>query len=168
MARASLREYQRELAERLRSAEAGRAASKLGIQVGDAGWLVDLGDADEVIPVTPITPVPLAKAWFRGVTNIRGNLFGVVDFGAFLGGAASAIGDTSRLVLIGERFRTGAALLVDRSLGLRNPAQLSPIERPTDAAPWVKARYTDPEGRSWTELDLAQLTQNPDFLAVAA
>ena len=167
MARVSLREYQRELAERLRSAETGRAASKLGIQVGEAGWLVDLGDADEVIPVTPITPVPLAKPWFRGVTNIRGNLFGVVDFGAFLGGAAVAIGDASRLVLIGERFRTGAALLVDRSLGLRNPAQLSAAERSADDAPWVKARYSDTEGRAWIELDLAQLTQNPDFLAVA-
>jgi branched-chain amino acid transport system substrate-binding protein len=108
MARASLREYQRELAERLRSAEAGRSASKLGLQAGGGNWLVDLGDAGEVIPVKPITPVPLTQPWFRGVTNIRGNLFSVVDFGAYLGGAPVAIGDQSRLVILGERFRTSA------------------------------------------------------------
>src|SRR6185436_3152449 len=98
MARQSLREYQRELSERLRSAEAGSTASKLGLLVDGNNWLVDLGDAGEVIPLTPITGVPLTQPWFRGVTNIRGNLFSVVDFGAFLGGAAVPLAAQSRLV----------------------------------------------------------------------
>ena len=53
----SLREYQRELAERMRGAERGRAASKLGVQVGDETWLVDLADIAEVVPVPVIAPV---------------------------------------------------------------------------------------------------------------
>src|SRR5882672_7962609 len=69
----SLRDYQRDLAERLRAAEGSRSASMLALQVGEQGWLVDLVDAGEVIPVPPITPVPLAKPWFKGMTNIRGN-----------------------------------------------------------------------------------------------
>jgi hypothetical protein len=36
--RVSLRDYQRELAARLQSAASGRAASKLGLQVGARGW----------------------------------------------------------------------------------------------------------------------------------
>ena len=122
----SLRDYQRDLAERLRAAEGTRMASMLALQVGDQGWLVDLVDAGEVIPVPPITPVPLTRPWFKGATNIRGNLYSVVDFPAFLGGTAVAVGEQSRLLLIGERFRMGSALLVDRSLWLRNPAQLTP------------------------------------------
>ena len=167
MARQSLREYQRELSERLRSAEAGSTASKLGLLVDGNNWLVDLGDAGEVIPLTPITGVPLTQPWFRGVTNIRGNLFSVVDFGAFIGGAAVAIADQSRLVLLGERFKTSSALLVERSLGLRSPSQLQAREPQGEPLPWSKGEFADQEGRTWRELDVAQLVQHPDFLAVA-
>jgi twitching motility protein PilI len=164
-ARTSLRDYQRELAERLRSAGAGHSASKLGLQVGGEGWLVDLAEAGEVVPVPAITPVPLTRPWFRGIANIRGNLYSVVDFAAFVGRKPVVPDEQSRLLLIGERFRLGAALLVDRSLGLRNPAQLRQQEG--EPAPWARARYADAEGRQWNELDLPQLAQHPDFLAVA-
>src|SRR5882672_9531902 len=164
----SLRDYQRDLAERLRAAEGSRSASMLALQVGEEGWLVDLVDASEVIPVPPITTVPLTRAWFRGAANIRGNLFSVVDFPAFLGGAAATLTEQSRLLLLGERFRTGAALLVDRSLGLRNPAQLKPLPRSGGArAPWLKGEFQDPDGRAWKELDLSQLVQQQGFLNVA-
>jgi twitching motility protein PilI len=164
-AKLSLRDYQRELAERLRSAGVGRTASKLGLQVGGEAWLVDLVDAGEVLPVPAITPVPLTRPWFRGVANIRGNLYSVVDFPAFLGGNPVAPGDQSRLLLLGERFRLGAALLVDRSLGLRNPAQLRAAEG--EPEPWARARYADAEGRQWKELDVPQLAQHADFLTVS-
>ncbi|HEY8069575.1 MAG TPA: chemotaxis protein CheW [Burkholderiales bacterium] len=170
-ARTSLRDYQRELAGRLQSAASGHAASKLGVQVGAESWLVDLADAGEVLPVPPITAVPLTRPWFRGVTNIRGKLYSVVDFPAFLGGAAVVAGEQTRLLLLGERFRMGSALLVDRSLGLRGAEQLQ-AKRENSAsgggAPWLKAEYSDKEGRQWKELDLAKLVQDPAFLEVAA
>lgn len=168
VARISLRDYQSAFAERLRSAEAGGPTSKLGVQAGSDCWLVDLAVAGEVIPVPSMTPVPLARAWIRGVTNIRGNLYSVVDFPAFLGGAPAPITDQSRLLLIGERFRTGSALLIDRLLGLRNPAQLR--QRPSSGAHqrWVKAEYTDQDGRGWKELDMPLLVRHPDFLDVAS
>jgi twitching motility protein PilI len=162
--RTSLREYQRQLAERLKSAGAGRLSSKLGLQAAGKGWLVDLREASEMIPVPPITPVPLTKPWFKGVANIRGNLFTVIDFPAFVGGAAAALNEQARLLLIGERFRTQAALLVERSLGLRNPEHLRALAG--DPGPWARARYEDPEGRQWMELDLPELAQHPEFLSV--
>jgi twitching motility protein PilI len=160
----SLRDYQRDLAERLRNAGAGRAASMLGVQVDDEAWLVDLREAGEVVPVPAITPVPLTRPWFKGVANIRGNLYSVVDFAAFLQRKSVVPGDQSRLLLLSERFRLGAALLVDRSLGLRNPAQLTRKEG--EQAAWTRAQYADAEGRQWKELDLAQLAQHADFLGV--
>jgi twitching motility protein PilI len=162
----SLRDYQRDLAERLRAAEGSRSASMLALQAGEQGWLVDLQDAGEVLPVPPITSVPLTRVWFKGVTNIRGNLYSVVDFPAFLGGAPVALGEQSRLLLIGERFRMGSALLVDRSLGLRNPEQLTPRAKSSES-PWVKAEYVDQDGRIWQELSVPQLVQQQDFLGVA-
>ena len=163
-AKTSLRDYQRELAERLKSAGAGRSASKLGLQVGGEAWLVNLAEAGEVVPVPAITPVPLTRPWFRGIANIRGNLYSVVDFPAFLGRKPVAPDEQSRLLLVSERFRLGAALLVERSLGLRNPVQLRHQEG--EPAPWARARYADTEGRQWNELDLPRLVQHPDFLAV--
>jgi twitching motility protein PilI len=166
--RTSLREYQRELAERLRNAGSSGTASKLGVRIGEENWLVDLADAGEVIPVPSITAVPLTHHWFKGVTNIRGNLYSVVDFPAFLGGAAAKLDDQARLLLVGQRFRMGSALLVDGSLGLRSPQQLRARNGSDGNPPWVKAEYLDLDGRPWKELDLALLMQDPVFLGVAA
>lgn len=164
--RISLRDYQRELAERLRQADSARSASKLGVQVGAQSWLIDLAEAGEVIPVPPVTAVPLTRAWFRGVANVRGNLYSVVDFAAFLGAGAAAAGEQARLVLLGERFRSAAALLVDRSLGLRNPAQLRAREPVSGRPAWLRADYDDEAGREWRELDVAELVRDAEFLAV--
>jgi len=163
----SLRDYQRDLVERLRSTAGGRIASKLGMQSGSESWLVDLADAGEVVPVPEISPVPLTRPWFKGVASIRGNLYSVVDFPAFLGGAAVTVGDQARLLLIGARFRMGSALLIDRSLGLRNIERLR-LRAGASRSPWLRAEYDDVDGRVWKELDMAQLVRHPDFLVVAS
>lgn len=165
--RVSLREYQLALSERLQSAEAGAGLpSKLGLQVGGEGWLVELEDAAEVIPVPVISPVPLAHAWFKGVASVRGNLYSVTDFSAFIGGKAVRPSADARLLVLSERFRTGAALLVERSLGLRALGELTPQSVATPA-PWIRGQYSDPEGRIWKELDVAALVQQEDFLEVS-
>ena len=166
--RISLRDYQRDLAARLQSADAGRTVSKLGLEIGGERWLVDLTDAGEVIPLPGITPVPLTRPWFRGVASIRGKLFGVVDIGAFLGGAGAAPGEQARLLLLSERFRMGSALLVDRSLGLRNPEQLRERAVNSRRVPWITAEYEDAQGAHWRELDVPRLVQDPEFLSVGA
>ena len=166
--RTSLRDYQRDLAARLQNAAGTPVASRLGVQVCAERWLIDLRDAGEVIPVPPVTPVPLTRPWFRGVANIRGNLVSVVDFAAFLGVGTASAGEHARLLLLNERFRMGCALLVDRSLGLRSDAQLSERARAAAHPPWLRAEYDDALGESWRELDLAQLAQDPAFLSVAA
>jgi twitching motility protein PilI len=163
--RISLRDYQMELAARLRAPESGRMASKLAVQAASEGWLVELTEASEIIPVPPIAPVAQTKSWFKGVANVRGNLYSVVDFPAFLGNAPVSLNEQSRLLLLGERFRTASALLVDRSLGLRNAAQLKASDSGGQAA-WVRAQYEDEEGKKWLELDLGQLVQQEEFLNV--
>jgi twitching motility protein PilI len=165
--RISLREYQLALSERLQSAEAGaRLPSRLGVQVGGEEWLVSLGDAAEVIPVPAVSRVPLAKSWFAGVANVRGNLYSVSDLGAFLGGGAIKLTSESRLLILHERFRSGAALLVQRSLGLRALEQMTP-QSAAAPSPWLRAQYSDAEGRVWKELDVPALVQHPDFLEVS-
>jgi twitching motility protein PilI len=102
------------------------------------------------------------------VASIRGTLFSVVDISALLGGAPALPGEQARLLLLSERFRMGSALLVDRSLGLRNPEQLQERAAAPQRAPWLKAQYDDAQGAHWRELDVAQLVQDPEFLSVGA
>jgi len=161
----TLRDYQRNLSARLVNLETGQAASRLGLQVGSDRWLVDLADAGEIIPVPPITAVPLTRAWFAGVANIRGNLYSIIDFSAFLGGAPVSATDQTRLLLMSEKYRMNSGLLVDRVLGLYREDQLEPVESPL-RSPWAAAQFTDGEANVWKQLNVSELAAHPDFLQV--
>ena len=176
MARAAkldLRTFQRELATRLASKTAAQVEqSRLGLACAGAQWLIRLSDAGEVVAVPPIAPVPLTKSWYLGIANIRGNLYGVIDFAGFLAkppGAAATISGTSpvRLVLFGPRVgELRAGLVVQRVLGLRNLAELTPCDPEENAPRWYGPRWTDPALGVWQEIDLALLAQDPAFLQV--
>lgn len=167
--RVGLREFQLSVAERLRTA-ATRAttASRLGFQVGRDNWFVALHQVSEVIPVPPTVPVPLTRPWFRGVANVRGNLYGIVDLAQFGGADATAPGMERRVILVSDRLVGGAGLLVSRMLGLRSPEQFNPAAKPGGAPPWVAAAYTDASGTQWLELDLPALAREQRFLEVGA
>jgi twitching motility protein PilI len=163
----SLREYQLALSERLQSVGTGSAlASKLGLQVGRENWLIDLADAAEVIPIPALFPVPLARGWFAGVASVRGNLYSVTDLSGFLGGGPLKLSPEARLVVLSERFRCGAALLVARSLGLRAAETLKAHES-AGRLRWVRAHYSDMEDRPWKELDVQALVNDEAFLEVS-
>src|SRR5216117_1720626 len=120
-AKLNLRAFQQELATRLAAKTAAQVEqSRLGIACADERWLIRLADAGEVIAVPTVATVPLTKPWFLGVANIRGNLYSVVDFGAFLGHPVEAAppGTTQvRLVLFGPRVgELRAGLVVQRVL----------------------------------------------------
>jgi len=167
--RTGLREFQIAVAERLRTASTRTAlASKLGFQVGADNWFVSLQQVSEVIPVPQSVPVPLTHSWFRGVANIRGNLYSMIDFSAFQGGDPISSGMERRVILINDRLLGGSGLLVSRMLGLRNPEQFNVAVKPADAPPWVGGAFTDAGGTRWLELDLPALVREQRFLEVGA
>jgi twitching motility protein PilI len=167
--RTGLREFQISVAERLRNAATRTTlASKLGFQVGADNWFVALHQVSEVIPIPPMVQVPLTHSWFRGVANVRGNLYSMVDFSAFQGGDPTPAGMERRVILVSERLVGGAGLVVSRMLGLRNPEQFNPATKPAGAPPWVGAAYNDAGGSRWLELDLPALVREQRFLEVGA
>lgn len=164
----SLRDYQRGLSAQLAGLQAPRPASKLGVVAGDSRWLVDLVDTGEVIPVPVIASVPLTRSWFAGVANVRGNLYSVIDFSAFLGGPPATRTESSRLLLISDKYRIGCALLIDAVVGLRNPQLFVLTNDVPERAPWIAACYTDRDKQIWAELAVERLVQHPDFLDIGA
>jgi twitching motility protein PilI len=171
MARAAkldLRTFQQELASRLATKTAAQVeSSRLGLSSGGERWLIRLADAGEVVTLPSVVSVPLTRPWYLGVSNIRGNLYSVVDFSAFLGRESGTGGGQSRLVLFGPRAgELNAGIVVQRVLGLRNIAELAPAAAPHDAPAWYAQRWMDGDGNAWQEIDLAKLAKDPTFLQV--
>ena len=153
------------------------AASLLGFESGGEYWLIDLADAGEVLPVPVLSPVPLTKAWFCGIANIRGTLYGVSDLAAFHGFEPTPVKAQSRLLLAGARAgshqgsNTGSnmALLMAATQGLKVLAKLEAMPATHDPTQsWRGAAYRDGEGRTWTRLLLPALFGAPRFLDIAA
>lgn len=159
--RFSLREFQQNVLARIQTgAGAESRASTLGVQLGGQNWLVQMSDIAEVLPLPALTVVPLTKAWFVGVANIRGNLYSITDLPAFFGLGETQRSHSSRVLLLAEKYAFNAGLLVPRVLGLR------------DSSAWKRSGVgadlllTDERGQAWRQLDMAELVQRPEFLQV--
>jgi twitching motility protein PilI len=170
-AKLDLRAFQQELATRLAAKTAAQVEqSRLGVGCSGEQWLIRLADAGEVIAIPQLATVPRTKPWYLGVANIRGNLYGVIDFAGFLGRPVDVTGPgagQSRLVLFGPRVgELRAGIIVQRVLGLRNLAELVQGDSHAGAPAWYGSRWADRDGQNWQEIDLARLAQDPGFLQV--
>lgn len=163
--RISLREFQQDLTKRLADMSgANRRSALLAITAGNENWLVDLSDAGEIIAAPALTEVPLTRIWFRGLANVRGNLFSVVDLAAFCGEPLPPLTNDSRMMLIGAKHGLHTALLVSRALGLRNPDDFEVDESFTDSRPWIGSALRDHQNRLWKRLVIRPLLADPRFL----
>lgn len=165
----SLREFQQYLAGRLTGAAHGQgAASLLGVRSGSEDWLLDLSDSGEIIQPSKLTQVPLTRPWFAGIANIRGNLHAVTDFSVFRGSDPTPQNTAARLLLIGARHGSNAALLVSRMLGLKNINDFAPEEPDPTAPPWAARRFRDSSGNIWRKLQVRELLADENFMNVGA
>ena len=115
------------------------------------------------MPPPPLSIVPLTRSWFRGLANVRGALYGVVDLAQFHGEAAITPSGRARLLLIGARLGIHCALLVSHSLGLRSADDFE-VDVGEEDRPWVAQRLRDAQGQLWLQVDVTKLLASPQFL----
>ncbi|WP_291009630.1 chemotaxis protein CheW [Hydrogenophaga sp.] len=175
--RQSLKELQERLARRLTAARSEVAtASWLAVEAGGQRYLMPLVQSGEIFPWSTVQEVPYTKPWYVGVASLRGGLQGVIDLGALLHRSGSAlapvserVSSDSRMVSLHTALGINAVLLIDRLLGLRNPAMFTAVDdRLQDAPPCFGHRLVDAQGQTWQELDLQALSTEPEFMAIAA
>lgn len=156
--RSRLRDYQSELLERMQAARSGSGAParQLGVAVGAERYLLELADAGEIVPLAPLTRVPLTQPWYLGLANVRGNLVGVIDLARYHGSGDTVPGPDARLVTFASRLGINCALLVSRVYGLRHAAGMT----------GAGERLRDQDGNEWTPLALAALAQEERFLHI--
>lgn len=173
--RQALRELQSRLADRLQAAKTqGVSASWLAVEAGGDKYLFPLNQSGEIFPWVSAQNVPYTQAWFAGVANLRGGLYGVVDLASFVTGKAppprSEMARTeSRLVALNSALEINCALQIDKLSGLRNPDAFSDFtEKPPEAPEFFGHSYVDANGVSWQEINLQALAQQAHFLTISA
>lgn len=165
--RISLREFQEKLTRRLAEAHAGEHRGLLGVQAGNEHWLLSLPESGEIVAPPTLAPVPLTHEWYRGLVNVRGILYSVVDLSRFHDGPTiPSPTPAARLLLVGTRQGIHSAILVSRVLGLRDEEDFEPDVEANDSRPWVLARFRDAHDNLWLRLDVPQLLSNSIFLDV--
>ncbi len=137
----------------------GGQLSLLGIQIAGQNYLVEMVDISEVLSMPPLAPVPLTRPWFRGVANVRGNLYCVADLAAFMHQGVASGAVANRLLLVAERYAFNAALLVEKVFGLRDMSKWQRDEKQKDL-------YFDEQDVAWRKLDVIGLLGQPEFLQI--
>ena len=164
----NLREFQENLAKRLAEAQVSDQRTLLAVETQKTGWLIDLTDTGEVLPVPTLTRVPLTRRWLRGIANVRGVLHGVIDFAAFHGDPLTPLTGRSRLILLPNQRGAGTALLFAQTSGLRRMEEFDADHGSRPTHPWVSEALRDMWDRQWLKLDVNALAAAPEFLDVVA
>lgn len=173
--REAIRDLQARLAKRLQTARAeGMSVAWLAVRAGGGNYLFPLGQSGEIFPLSGLQSVPYARAWFSGVLNIRGGLYGVVDLAGFMaedGGSPRGEPPATEpsVVTLNVALEVNCALQVDALLGLRGAdAFASSSAPPQGAPPYFGTRFVDAAGESWQEINMRTLSQTPQFLSISA
>ncbi len=176
----NLRELQTRLAEKLRAVRSGDVASAaawLAVEAGDEKFLFPLNQSGEIFPWTATLQVAHTQTWYSGVANLRGTLFGVVDFASFMMGQrvtrvnehADQNRSQMRYVTLNADLNVNCALSVDRLDGLRSTESFKESKDPVDGSPdFFGHVYIDESGNQWQEINLQVLAQQDSFLNINA
>jgi twitching motility protein PilI len=171
--RQALRELQTRLADRLQQARTeGVAAGWLAVESAGRALLLPLAQSGEIFPLGVVQAVPYTRPWFLGVANLRGGLFGVIDFASFSTGNAPTrreVGrEQARLIALNPALEINCAILIDRLSGLRKAQDfVARDDAPTDSPAYFAGFYTDRNGKQWQEINLQSMASQAEFLTIA-
>ncbi len=95
-------------------------ASFVGFLHGGGRYAFSIDGITEITRSVRTTPVPFTPEWVVGVTNLRGDILAVADFGLLLGNGAVASRDAAYMIVLqGKRTSFSLGLLVDAVTGMR-------------------------------------------------
>lgn len=138
-------------------------------RLGGTPLVAAMGEVVEILTPQPLSRVPGAKAWVRGLANIRGKLLPVLDLDGYLHGRPGLNTRRSR-ILVMDQGGVFAGLMVDEVIGLR---RFLPEDR-TDSLPTADPALTAflefgfrAGGENWGVFSMRQLAETPEFLQAA-
>ena len=172
-------ELLKELEKRSRAVAAGTTAESsverewvgVAFRMGGETFLVAREETREVLGYPAVvTRIPGAKAWVKGLANVRGQLLPMLDLRQFLGSGATASGRNTRVIVVNHRD-VPAGLMVDEVLGFRRFAE---TEFNAEAPPTVircdnyLAGAFRRGGEVWPVMSLKSLLESQSFMQAAS
>jgi twitching motility protein PilI len=143
----------------------------LGYRIAGQQMVTPRADVREVLTPPDYTRVPGAKPWLLGIANVRGDLLPLIDMNRLLGGEATAIHRSTR-VLVYNADDAPAGFLVDEVAGFRRFSpqdqrhELVPAEGDT-LNPYLLGAFVR-DGQLWLAMSLSKLVTSPLFQNAAA
>lgn len=142
----------------------------IGFRLRDRHFVSSIAEVNEILTLPTLTVLPGARGWLLGIANVRGNLVPVVDLYDFVGGQRSAVGETTR-VLIVRQPGGSVGLLVDELFGQRSFSQ----EQIAAAVGEIDERYVRYVGENvqsgeilWGLFSMGELVRTAEFQQAAA
>ncbi|MGB5705482.1 MAG: chemotaxis protein CheW [Arenicellales bacterium] len=138
--------------------------------VGDMNIVFPFMGGYEILPDREIHIIPWAKDWVRGVTNVRGEIYTVVDFSLYLGLAPVTSIRRATMFLLPDTSVKCVLLLEDR-VNVRNFPQFAEHvvdeKVPQRLASCLNVILRD-DDQDWLVVDVEQLCGSQEFLSIAA
>lgn len=138
----------------------------IAFRLGHQPLLAPLGEVQEVLECPSFTTVPRAKAWLRGLANVRGRLLPIVDLKTYLGDRATALTDNTRIMVV-NYGTLSVGLMVDEVQGQRHFYEEEGLPIST-TVPWKKGLLQENGFRrgqdTWWVFNVRQLVVDPQFV----
>ena len=117
---------------------------------GDSCFAFPMKNILEIQQLPPVTYLPNLPAWIPGVCNLRGNIVSLVDINQLLGFEATALGPSTRLVVVRtENQDLTAGLIVDEIVRITEmePARIRRPVGPMEGriGSYLKGTYEIPD-----------------------
>ena len=136
--------------------------------IEDLHFCLPFSSGYEIVPETGVQPLPMSRDWVRGMTNVRGEVYTVVDFARFIDRAPATLNRGASLLLLPDRGLRSALLLENR-INLKTFAQDLPrVENHrlgATVSPYLSAVVLEDETQ-WGVLDVAALSGADDFVNI--
>jgi twitching motility protein PilI len=146
--------------------ESAREWVGIAFRVDRTVLLTPRDDVREVMRVPPVTRVPGARAWVRGLANVRGQLLPLTDLRMWLKGSAPSTGRSARVLAVNHR-RVPAGLIVDEVYGFRrfreSELAAAPATAPFAGIEDLVMGAFARDGETWPVLSLTRLVENQRF-----
>lgn len=142
----------------------------VGFMLGQTRLVAAMDEVLEILKMPPMTYVPGAKSWVKGIANVRGTLLPIMDLKGFMGKTLVDVDRRSRVLVVRHKG-IAAGLLVDEVLGMQHFFE-EEFKAGSKGLDEVVARYVEgvyhQRGTDWSVFGFHRLLETAEFLQVAA
>ena len=138
-------------------------------QMGEFSLAFPFMGGFEILPDHEVQPMPWAQEWVRGIANVRGEIYTVVDFSRYLGLAGVSSPRNATLFMLPDQSLR-SVLMIDSRVNLKSFVEHLDQIQDCDIPPRLKActSVSLKEGDLlWHVVDVVALCQANDFVNIS-